>query len=158
MKFTRKPIVIEAFQAGVDDIPDWFMDKVTSKEVILLNEEEFWCHMMRWTGSLVGIKKGDYIINGIFPFATMEPVLFKSAYKLGDITEEHSDLMLEIEQAIGEWNLEFNNKEEVYNSLHEDLRDLRRAVKADRSGIPELLFQIGVTALKARKDLYNGDL
>ena len=35
MKYRKKPVVIEAFQLGVDNIPDWFMDKVTTNEVIL---------------------------------------------------------------------------------------------------------------------------
>lgn len=35
MKFRKKPVVIEAFKLGVDSIPDWFMDKVTSDDIRL---------------------------------------------------------------------------------------------------------------------------
>lgn len=35
MKFRKKPVVIEAFQLGIDNMPDWFMDAVASNDVIL---------------------------------------------------------------------------------------------------------------------------
>lgn len=160
MKFTRRPIIIEAFQAGIDDIPEWFMDRVTSGEAILKSDpEEPWCIMMRWNGAECSVKRGDYIANSLFPFTTYEPEHFHNTFILGDNASEHSELMLEVEQAITEWNLNFSTKEEVYNSLHEDLRDLRRSVMANNANeITELLFQLAVTALKARKDLNDGSL
>lgn len=30
MKYRKKPVVIDAFQLGIDYIPDWFMDAVTA--------------------------------------------------------------------------------------------------------------------------------
>ena len=36
-KFIKKPLVIEAFKFYVDNIPDWFMDKVSSNDIILKN-------------------------------------------------------------------------------------------------------------------------
>ena len=35
MKYRKKPVVIEAFRLGIDYIPDWFMDKVASNDIIL---------------------------------------------------------------------------------------------------------------------------
>lgn len=35
MKYRKKPVVIEAFQLGIDCIPDWFMDKVSENKIIL---------------------------------------------------------------------------------------------------------------------------
>lgn len=35
MKYRKKPVVIEAFRLGIDYIPDWFMDKVSSNDIIL---------------------------------------------------------------------------------------------------------------------------
>ena len=35
MKYRKIPIEIEAFRLGIDFIPDWFMDKVSSNEIIL---------------------------------------------------------------------------------------------------------------------------
>ena len=36
-KFRKKPVEIEAFQFYVDSIPNWFMDKVSSNDIILRN-------------------------------------------------------------------------------------------------------------------------
>lgn len=35
MKYRKRPVEIEAFRLGIDYIPDWFMDRVTTKDVIL---------------------------------------------------------------------------------------------------------------------------
>ena len=35
MKYRKKPVVVEAFQLGIDYMPDWFMDKVTTNDIIL---------------------------------------------------------------------------------------------------------------------------
>ena len=64
-KYRKKPVVIEAFKLGVDNMPDWFMNKVTINEVILHNDFvdgtsadihtlEGWHHA----------SNGDYIIRG----------------------------------------------------------------------------------------------
>lgn len=62
MKYIKKPVIIEAFKLGVDCMPDWFMDKVTTNEIILRNDKsadietlEGWHHA----------SFGDYIIKGI---------------------------------------------------------------------------------------------
>lgn len=70
-KYRKKPVVIEAFQLGVDHIPDWFMDAVTANEIILhgtsdnsrfvpdtnadIHTLEGWHHA----------NYGDYIIRGV---------------------------------------------------------------------------------------------
>lgn len=155
MKFTRYPVIIEAFKAGIDPIPDWFMDRVSSNEVMLKqgNKDGPWCVMMRWNGQEIEIKKGDYITNSLFPFVTYTPEHFEASYLLGDLAEVYS-LGFELSNAIDQSALSFETKEEVYNSLYEDLRDLRRELVANND-LSELLLQIAVTALKARKDLFN---
>lgn len=62
MKYIKKPVVIDAFKLGVDNMPDWFKDKVTTNEVILRNDNsadietlEGWHHA----------SFGDYIIKGV---------------------------------------------------------------------------------------------
>ncbi len=72
-KYRKKPIVIEAFQYGIDSKPDWFMDKVLSNDIILRNEKARTIHS--WPKltyceikTLEGIMRGnykDYIIKGI---------------------------------------------------------------------------------------------
>lgn len=83
-KFMKKPVVIEAFCLGVDNIPDWFMDRVSTNEIILRGERKDLRHAEISTP--VGIKqanKGDYVIRGIkgeiYP---CKPDIFLAAYTL----------------------------------------------------------------------------
>lgn len=71
MKYRKKPIVIEAFKFYIDPMPDWFMDKVSSNEVILRNcdynkysSDEAFCRINTLKGIMEG-RGGDYIIKGI---------------------------------------------------------------------------------------------
>lgn len=61
MKYRKKPIVIEAFKFRIDNCPDWFMDKVSTNEIITTETE---CSINTLEGWMVG-QKGDYIIQGI---------------------------------------------------------------------------------------------
>jgi len=68
VKARKKPVVIECFQLGVDDIPDWFMDRVSTNQNVLHNID-----MDLRTGSasittLEGTMRadfGDYVIQGV---------------------------------------------------------------------------------------------
>lgn len=65
--YTKRPVEIEAFQYGVDCIPDWFMDKVTDKSIILHKaklEIKGYCEIQTLEGVMRG-NHGDYIIRGI---------------------------------------------------------------------------------------------
>lgn len=91
-KYRKKPVEIEAFQFYVDEIPDWFMDKVSSNEVILRNcnynqyeIDEAYCEISTLEGVMRG-NGGDYIIKGvngeIYP---CKPDIFEKTYnKSGD--------------------------------------------------------------------------
>jgi len=70
-KYKNKPVIIEAFKFYVDSMPDWFMDKVTSNDIILRNcnynrysINEAYCEMKTLEGTMIG-NGGDYIIKGI---------------------------------------------------------------------------------------------
>ncbi|MET3298736.1 UNVERIFIED_ORG: hypothetical protein ABIC81_005523 [Bacillus proteolyticus] len=70
-EYRKKPIVIEAFKFYVDSIPDWFMDKVSSNDIILHNcnykrygIDEAYCEIKTLEGVMIG-KGGDYIIKGV---------------------------------------------------------------------------------------------
>lgn len=82
-KYRKKPVVIEAFKLGVDNMPDWFMDRVTINEVVLHNDFvdgtsadihtlEGWHHA----------SNGDYIIRGVkgelYP---CKPDIFEMTYE-----------------------------------------------------------------------------
>jgi hypothetical protein len=92
MKFRKKPVVIEAFVLGVDDQPDWFVDKVVANEITthLVNANQYtgpfddnpiYCLINTLEGKMKGDYK-DYIIQGvkgeIYP---CKPDIFKDAYE-----------------------------------------------------------------------------
>jgi len=87
-KYKKKPVVVEAFKFYVDEMPDWFMDKVSSNDVILHNcnydkhsIEEAYCEIKTLEGVMVA-DGGDYIIKGvqgeIYP---CKPDIFKRTYE-----------------------------------------------------------------------------
>lgn len=71
MKYRKKPVIIEAFQLGIDNIPDWFMDKVTSNDVILHGTSSGFEHHKDTNAdikTLEGVMHadfGDFIIKGV---------------------------------------------------------------------------------------------
>ena len=112
MKYRKKPVVIEAFQFYVDNMPDWFMDAVSNDEVILYNcdykrytIDEAYCRIhtlegWRWCNG------GDYVIKGIkgelYP---CKADIFKQTYeevkqmtKIEEIEQKVKELSEEIEQ------------------------------------------------------------
>jgi hypothetical protein len=69
--YRKKPVVIEAFRFYIDDMPDWFMDKVSTNEITLHNcaygvypLEDSYCLIETLEGLMRG-EGGDYIIKGI---------------------------------------------------------------------------------------------
>ena len=84
MKYRKKPVVIEAFQLGVDYIPDWFMDAVTMNAIILRGDYkgETSCDIETLEG-WHHANYGDYIIRGvkgeIYP---CKPDIFKMTYEV----------------------------------------------------------------------------
>lgn len=61
MKFRKRPVVIEAFQYGIDPRPNWFDDKVTTSDIVI---HCFYCEIKTLEGIMVG-NMGDYIIQGV---------------------------------------------------------------------------------------------
>lgn len=93
-RFRKKPVVIEAFRLGIDDIPDWFMDKVTDRTVTLLRDRPIdspFDHdheTMADIETLEGTHRanhGDYIIQGVkgelYP---CKPDIFEMTYELAE--------------------------------------------------------------------------
>jgi len=93
MKFKKKPVVIDAFRIGKDDIPDWALDKIADNTIILRsnapdnchidqrNEYETSCVIKTLEGNMTG-DYGDYIIKGvegeIYP---CKPNIFEKTYE-----------------------------------------------------------------------------
>jgi len=83
MKYRKKPIVIEAFRFRIDNCPDWFMDKVTTNEIITSPEK---CDIHTLEGVMTA-SKGDYIIRGIAgEIYPCKPDIFEASYE--PVTEE----------------------------------------------------------------------
>ena len=64
--YRKKPIVIEAFCFGIDDMPDWFVDKRTTGDIVTHGTYDHIssCDIQTLEGVMQG-KRGDYIIKGI---------------------------------------------------------------------------------------------
>jgi hypothetical protein len=88
VRYRKKPIVIEAFQLGIDKIPDWFMDKVTSEDIIIYGTSSAFTHnkdihtAIKTLEGVMDAKYGDFIIKGvngeIYP---CKPDVFKKTYE-----------------------------------------------------------------------------
>jgi hypothetical protein len=87
-KYRKLPVEIEAFRIGVDYIPDWFMDKVSTNEIILHGKssgfehyDDTHCTIKTLEGNMRG-EYGDYIIKGvngeIYP---CKPDIFEKTYE-----------------------------------------------------------------------------
>ena len=73
-KYRKKPVIIDAFKLG-DSIPDWFMDKVTTNDIILHripfhesranNYGQLWCEIKTLEGVMEAYEGKDYIIRGV---------------------------------------------------------------------------------------------
>lgn len=89
MKYRKKPVVIDAFQFGVDNVPEWFMvdERVTwhnEKEIVSPFQHEYetmYCLINTLEGTMRGNYK-DYIIKGVkgelYP---CKPDVFESTYE-----------------------------------------------------------------------------
>lgn len=94
-RYRKKPVVIEAFRLGVDYIPDWFMNKVTTNDVILHGTSSGFEHHddtsadIKTLEGVMHANFGDYIIKGvkgeIYP---CKPDIFKDTYESADTTAD----------------------------------------------------------------------
>lgn len=75
MIYIKKPLRVEAFQYGIDNMPDWFFDEVCNNNIILRNKKEIvspfqheyetmYCEIKTLEGTMIA-KYGDYIVKGI---------------------------------------------------------------------------------------------
>jgi hypothetical protein len=86
-KYRKKPVVIEAFQYGIDHRPDWFNDKVTLNEIITFagtdvrDPSEYYCEIKTLEGIMTGSYK-DFIIKGIHgEIYPCKPDIFEKTYE-----------------------------------------------------------------------------
>lgn len=83
-QYQKKPIVIEAFKLGFDHIPDWFMDKVTTNEIVLHGGHFKGVESadIRTLEGTMRADHGDFVIKGvkgeIYP---CKPDIFAATYE-----------------------------------------------------------------------------
>ena len=83
MKYRKKPVVIEAFEFAKDNIPDWFMDKVTSNEIILHGDYRhlMWADIRTLEG-VMRADRGDFVIQGVnLEVYPCKPDIFEKTYE-----------------------------------------------------------------------------
>lgn len=88
MKYRKKPVVIDAFKLGADPMPDWFMDAITEKRVILHGSSSGFHHVYDTNAEIETLEGtmradyGDYIILGVkgelYP---CKPDVFRMSYE-----------------------------------------------------------------------------
>lgn len=84
MKYRKKPVVIEAFQLGVDNIPDWFMQKIKSNDIVLVCNQtgSVQCCNIKTLEGLMTADLRDFIIKGVkgelYP---CKPDIFEATYE-----------------------------------------------------------------------------
>ena len=160
MKYRKKPVEVEAFRMGIDNIPDWFMDKITSNEIILSrNLDETYCHIETLEGTMKA-DYGDYIIRGvngeIYP---CKPDIFEKTYERA---EKMIDILLTCIEIAQNKGILFNEKdldkakEYVENILDED--ELERILEDTYSSLNDtdfLLDVIDIDVIDKNKDEYS---
>jgi hypothetical protein len=82
-EYRKKPVIIQAFKLYTDPMPDWFMNAVSEKAVMLVSTNSIptSCLIHTLEGEMVG-QSGDYIIQGvedeIYP---CKPDIFQATYE-----------------------------------------------------------------------------
>ena len=89
-KYRKKPVAIEAFKFYHDNMPDWFMDKVSDSTVTLINcnyreypigSNKAYCLIETLEGTHK-CNEGDYVIKGVkgelYP---CKPDIFEMTYE-----------------------------------------------------------------------------
>lgn len=77
MKYRKKPIVIDAFRPGIDEMPDWFASQPGF---------ELWIHfdnaVIRTLEGDMKISKGDWVIKGVIgEIYPCKPDVFEATYE-----------------------------------------------------------------------------
>ena len=88
MRYRKKPVEVEAFRLGIDYIPDWFMDKVTTNDIVLHGKSSGFEHYndtnadIKTLEGIMHANYGDFIIRGvngeIYP---CKPDIFNKTYE-----------------------------------------------------------------------------
>lgn len=153
-KYRKKPVEIEAFKFYVDNMPDWFIDKVSDNTVTLCN-----CDYKRYSideaycliETLEGVHRcngGDYVIKGVkgelYP---CKPDIFEMTYEAVETiaVEERKECGSENNKKLNKIIIKYYGEEIVINT-ESTLEEVAKAIcyyKEDGSsliGIKDYLY------------------
>lgn len=85
MKYRKKPVVVEAFQLGIDDVPEWFVDTMRSSDTITLKRdlEGRPCAEIITPEGTMNAGYADYIIRGVHgEIYPCKPNIFRMTYEM----------------------------------------------------------------------------
>lgn len=81
MKYVKKPIVVEAFQFGVDEEPEWFVDE-DGIHVVFHDDYPNCCKIIT-LGGVMEAWTGDMIVKGVHgDFYSYKKDIFDATYDL----------------------------------------------------------------------------
>ena len=91
MKYRKKPVVVEAFRFGFDEMPKWFVSKwfFEDNEINYIlphgcSIEEAYCEINTLEGVMIA-KWGDYIIKGVHgELYPCKADIFEETYELAE--------------------------------------------------------------------------
>ena len=143
-KYRKKPVIIDAFELG-DNIPDWFMDKVTSNDIILHripfhesrvnNYGQLWCEIKTLEGVMEAYEGKDYIIRGvdgeIYP---CKIDIFEKTYEFveDDKYEEPSEIWSWNETDDESWSHgTFDSREEAIEDALGNIEEIKSYLETD---------------------------
>jgi len=85
-RYRKRPVTIEAFCLGQDPIPDWFMDKVSSNDIVLHGPSgRLDCCQIRTLEGVMQGEHGDWIIQGVAgEIYACKAAIFAQTYEVVD--------------------------------------------------------------------------
>ena len=152
-KYRKKSVEIEAFQFYVDNMPDWFMDKVSDNTVTLCN-----CDYKRYSideaycliETLEGVHRcngGDYVIKGVkgelYP---CKPDIFEMTY---EAVEERKECGSENNKKLNKISIKCDGEEIVINTEF-TLEEVAKLIYYHK--------EIGSSLIDVEDDLYRKNI
>lgn len=79
MKYRKKPVVIEAFQIGIDQVPEWFKKR---KDIIEDKLEHCTIYTIKTLEGEMSCSTGEWVIKGVKgELYTCKPDIFEMTYE-----------------------------------------------------------------------------
>lgn len=167
-RYRKKPIEVEAFLFGVDNMPDWFMDKVTSKDVVLhhipfdearaRNYGQMWCDIKTLEGTMQAYEGKDYIIKGIsgeiYPCKTD---IFEATYEMptADVVPK-SEAYDDHQKQVACYTLGCQEGDKIRREVAREIFDeIEKHAMVGQTPFGLILYQIGVGTLAELKKKYT---